>query len=106
MPDRRKAFTVAALLTLPVAAHAQQGGMQNMPGMTMQGRGTTGGTTGMTNMQSMMSHCADMRRQMAQGTMTSGPDMADMKSQCDQMDRQRGNMPGMGAQAPAGTRSR
>jgi hypothetical protein len=96
------ALTLAVPLGLPIATHAQQGGKQGMSGMTMQGGHGTSGTTGMSNMQSMMDRCVDMRRQMAQGKMSSGPDMRDMKSQCDQM----GNMPGMGAQAPAGTRSR
>ena len=43
---------------------------------------------------------------MDMGTMSSAPDMRQMMAQCDQMDRQMGAMPGMGAQAPAGTRSR
>ncbi len=94
-----KTIALAVTLALPIAAHAQQGGKQGMSGMNMQGGQ---GTTGMSNMQSMMNQCADMRRQMAQGKMSSGPDMAGMKSQCDQM----GNMPGMGTKAPAGTRSR
>lgn len=94
------ALTLAAPVALPIVAHAQQDGKQGMSGMTMQGRGQ--GTTGMNSMQSMMDRCADMRRQMAQGKMSSGPDMAGMRSQCDQM----GNMPGMATQAPAGARSR
>lgn len=99
MRNRSKILTLAIPLALPIAAHAQQGGKQGMSGMNMQGGQ---GTTGMSNMRSMMDRCADMRRQMAQGKMSSGPDMAGMKSQCDQM----GNMPGTGAQAPAGARSR
>lgn len=91
--------TVALTLALTAAAHAQQRG-EAMPGMgNMQGHDVS-------NMQAMMDHCTDMRRQMAQGEMSSGPDMCDMKAQCDRVDRQMGNMRGMGAQTPAATRSR
>lgn len=91
---------LAATLGLVAAARAQQGRMQGM-GMDSHGSSSQG-TTGMSNMQSMMGHCADMRRQMTQDKMSSGPDMRDMKAQCDRTDRQKG----AGSQAPAGTRSR
>lgn len=56
----------------------------------------------------MMAQCADMRRQMAQGTHSDMPGMADMMRHCDEMDRSMGGMataPGSTA-APAATRAR
>jgi hypothetical protein len=93
-------IALAALAVVAAPVHAQQ----RAPATG----GTQGhGMTGMSNMQSMMDNCARMRRQMAQGKMSSAPDMNRMMAQCDQMDQQMGNMPGMGAaQAPAGTRDR
>lgn len=71
------------------------------------------GMSGMSGMQgqdhaAMMAQCADMRRQMAQGTHRDMPGMAVMMRECDEMDRSMGGMP-MGAgstAAPAATRSR
>lgn len=40
------------------------------------------------DMQSMMAHCAQMRRQGHQGAMSA--DMQRMMAQCDQMDRMHG----------------
>lgn len=83
-----------------VAACAQQGGQPGMQGHSMQG----------TDMQAMMAQCADMRRQMAQGTHANTPGMTEMMSHCDEMDRDMGGMPGMGSAGPtappAATRSR
>ena len=102
-----KALALAALLALPIAVRAQQGGMQTMPGMTMPGHGTAGSATGgMGNMQAMMNQCARMRRGMAQGTMTNAPDMNRMMAQCDQMDRQMGDGTSSTAPMPSATRSR
>jgi hypothetical protein len=61
------------------------------------------------DMQTMMAQCADMRRQMAQGTHPNTPGMAQMMAHCDEMDRSMGGMSGMGSgatTAPAATRSR
>lgn len=112
----RAAF-IAAVGMLPAACAkpADQSGMQgmsgmqdmsNMPGHDMQG----------TDMQAMMTQCADMRRQMAQGTHPNAPNMAKMMAHCDAMDRSMGSMPGMGsmpamsspvpADAPPATRAR
>ena len=58
------------------------------------------------DMQGMMSQCADMRRQMAQGTHPNMPDMASMMAHCDAMDHSM-PMPSSGpSAAPAATRSR
>jgi hypothetical protein len=62
-------------------------GMSGMPGHDMSGM----------DMSSMMTHCAQMRQQMAQGQPMS-PEMAQMMTHCDQMDRQMG--------MPSATRSR
>lgn len=96
----RGSTTIGTVLAvaLATAAHAQQQGGQQGGRSGMQGHD-------MSNTQSMAGHCADMRRQMAQGTMSSGPDMATMKAQCDQMDRQPGATGGH-TPAPGGTRSR
>jgi len=53
-------------------------------------------------MQAMMSQCADMRRQMAQGAHSNTPDMTKKMARCDEMDRGMGSMRGMGSPAPAG----
>ena len=96
---------VATLGLLP-AACAKQASQSGTPGMSgMQGHDMQG-----MDMQAMMNQCADMRRQMGQGTHPNTPDMAPMMSRCDEMDRSMGAMPGTGssapAAAPAATRSR
>lgn len=97
---------IAAVGLLPAACanmQADQSGMQGMSGM--QGHSMQG-----MDMQAMMNQCADMRRQMAQGTHANTPDMTTMMAQCDEMDRSMSTMPGMNsaapAAAPAATRSR
>lgn len=84
----------------PQAAAPSQG--TGMPGMS--------GTSGMQGQDhaAMMAQCADMRRQMAQGTHQNMPGMAEMMRHCDEMDRSMGGMPmGSGSTAaPAATRSR
>ena len=96
---------IAAIGLLPVACakQADQSGMQGMSGM--QGHSMQG-----MDMQTTMNQCADMRRQMTQGTHPNTPDMAKMTAQCDEMDRSMSTMPGMNsaapAMAPAATRSR
>jgi hypothetical protein len=99
---------VAALGLSPVAfaqqrsAPAQGGqmpGMSGTPGMNMQG----------SDRADMMARCADMRRQMQQGTHQNTPGMADMMRRCDEMDRGMGTMPmgtGNPTAAPPATRSR
>ena len=81
-------------------------GMSGMQGHAMPGHDMSGGQ----DMQAMITQCADMRRQMAQGTHPNTPGMAQMMAHCDEMDRNMGGMPGMGATssapAPAATRSR
>ncbi len=92
------------------AARAQppsQSGMQGMSGMQGQSTaGTQGHNMQGMDMKTMMNKCADMRRQMAQGTHQSTPDMKQMMARCDAMDHSMGSMPGMGSTAPAATRSR
>ncbi len=79
---------LAALAVAPAAHAAEQGSRS-------QG----------TDLQAMMNQCDQMRQQMRPGAAVPA-DMRQMMTQCDQMDRRMGTMPGMGAQAPAGTRSR
>lgn len=91
--------SLVAIGSLPLAC-AQP---SNQSGM--QGRSTQS-----ADMQTMMNQCADMRRQMAQGTHPNTPEMAQMMRQCDEMDRSMGSMPAMGSPAstaaPPATRSR
>ena len=100
-------ISAIGLFPAACAQPSSQSGMQGMSGM--QGQSTTG-TQGHSmpgmDMQTMMNQCADMRRQMAQGTHQNTPDMNQMMAQCDAMDRSMGSMPGMGSTAPADTRSR
>lgn len=95
------------LLPAACAQPSNQSGIQGMSGM--QGQSTAGARGrdrhGM-DMQTMMNQCADMRRQMAQGTHPNTPDMNQMMAQCDAMDRSMGSTPGVGSTAPAATRSR
>jgi hypothetical protein len=82
-------YTAALTLTLALApqASAQHDNMQGH---------------NMGDMQTMMNHCAQLRQQRRPGARMS-PDMERMMVQCDQMDRQMGNMPG-GAAPRARTR--
>jgi hypothetical protein len=117
---RLSGLALTAALGLVPAACAQQDSPPAMAGMSgMQGQQGTSGVnirsaadgramgnmqghdmSGM-DMQTIMNRCADMRRQMAQGTMSSAPDMQRMMAQCDQMDRQMGGgMGGGGHQMP------
>jgi len=90
---------IAAIALLPIACTkpTDQSGTQ---GHSMQGM----------DVQTMMNQCADMRRQMAQGTHPNTPDMNQMMARCDQRDRSMGNVQGgdssAPAAAPAATRSR
>ncbi len=61
-----------------------------MPGMSMQGvdHANMSSMQGM-DMNTMMAHCAQMRQQMRPG-MAMSPDMQQMMTQCDQMDRSMG----------------
>lgn len=96
-----------ALVPAACAQPSSQSGMQGMSGMQGQSTAATQGHNmpGM-DMQTMMNQCADMRRQMAQGTHQNTPDMNQMMTQCDAMDHSMGSMPSMGSTAPAATRSR
>ncbi len=102
--------TAVGLLPAACAKPANPSGMQgmsgmqdtsNMPGHSMAGHDMAGHDMKGMDMQAMMAHCADMRRQMAQGAHPNMPDMAKMTARCDEMDRSMGSMPGMGASAPA-----
>lgn len=91
--------------TATAPANAPMQGMSGMSGMDhMSGMNNMSGSDHMA----MMTQCADMRRQMAQGTHQNTPGMAQMMQHCDEMDRSMGAMP-MGqanTPAPASTRSR
>ena len=95
-----QAAFIAALGVLPAACAKpaeQSDGMSGMQGHSMQGM----------DMQTMMNQCADMRRQMAQGTHPNTRGMNQMMAHCNEMDYSMGNMAGMGSTAaPAATRSR
>lgn len=104
-----RASFIGALGLIPAACAqpSSQSGMQGMPGMSGQSMtGTQGHSMQGMDMQTMMNQCADMRRQMVQGTHQNTPDMNQMMAQCDAMDRSMGSMPGKGSTAPATTRSR
>ena len=101
-----RAALIAGLGLLPVAC-AQPSPPAAQSAAPAQGSGMSG----MSGMQgddhaAMMAQCADMRRQMAAGTHPQTPGMAEMMRHCQKMDQSMGNMPGMGAPAPAATRSR
>ena len=97
MIDRKTSIRIALIASLGLlpAACAKQPDQSGMQGM---------------DMQTMMKQCADMRQQMAQGTHSNSPEMAQMMAHCDEMDRSMGGMPGKTssapAAAPAATRSR
>jgi hypothetical protein len=83
--NRTKLYAAALALSFAFtpAAFAQQGDMR---GMNMQGQGTGG-----MDMQAMMNRCAQMRQQMQHGAkMTT--DLQRLVAQCDQMDKEMGNM--------------
>ena len=92
------------LLPAACAQPSSQSGMQGMSGQSTTG--TQGHSMQGMDMQTTMNQCADMRRQMAQGTHPNTPDMNQMMTQCDTMDRSMGTMPGMTSVAPAVTRLR
>lgn len=113
-----KGAIVATLAFLPVAC-AQQGSQPVSQGMTSSAQGNMPGMSGMSGMQghdmsghsmmggggdlqAMMAQCADMRRQMAQGTHPNTPGMAQMMAHCDEVNRMGAGSPA----APAATRSR
>lgn len=109
----RNAALLSALGFLPSACAEQSrpSANQGMSGMSgMQEHAMPGHAMGGQDMQAMMAQCADMRRQMGQGSHPNRPDMAQMMARCDAMDRSMSGMPGMGttgsAPAPAATRSR
>lgn len=94
VPKTSRAAVVMVSLGLALGACAQQPRpMATAPSMdAMQGRSMAG-----MDMQTMMTHCAQMRQQMRAGS-PMGADMRGMMAQCDQMDRQMGGSvptPGM-----------
>lgn len=93
-------FAFAAFLGLAPAAYAQQqSGMSDpkMPGM----EGMQSKSMGNMDMQTMMKHCAQMHREMAQGKPIA-PGMQKMMKPCDQMNA--GTKADI--QAPAATQDR
>ena len=106
-----RAALFATLALLP-AACAQQPGQPSPQTVSApaQGSGMPGmsGMSGMKGMDhsAMMAQCKDMHGQMAQGTHANSPGMTETMRHCEMMDHDMGSMPGMGATAPAATRSR
>lgn len=93
---------LAGVAILPAACASRQGAPQDAgtmtspslsnpisPSLPPPGTPAASGSSSGMDMQAMMTHCADMRRQARPGTAVA-PDIRQMMAQCDQMDRMHG----------------
>ncbi len=83
---------LTAVAFLPVACASQQSAPPDTRAMTSPSSTAAGGMSSGRDMQTMMAQCADMRGQMQPGA-AMAPNMQQMMTQCDQMDRMHGGAP-------------